>query len=237
MSVLWPLVIGVAFGWLLDRAGLTRYERIVGVYRFTDLAVLKFLVAAIVVGAAAIQASLALGLTTVLPVTPTRLLADAVGGLLFGVGMASAGFCPGTIVAGAGVGRLDYLIPGGAGLVAGALAFGWTSPYFMPALAPVGDLGPTTIPAELGVSGWPVVVLLAEVAAIGLYAVERHTGRTHRADRAPAAVTRAPRAARPAPPDRAASARRGRARAPRPTPCRGATWRRTRAGDPVPPRR
>ncbi len=173
MDIVVPVLVGVTFGVLLERAGLTRYDRIVGVYRLSDLAVLKFLGAALVVGAAAVQAARSLGLVAVLPVAPTHVLAQALGGILLGAGMASAGFCPGTVVAGAATGRVDYLVPGLAGAFAGTYLHVWTAPAVTPVLAPVGDAGAATLPSTLGVSGWLIVVLLAEAALIGFYALER----------------------------------------------------------------
>ena len=141
MDNLAPIVLGVMFGVLLKQARLTRYDRIVGVYRFTDLAVLQFLGAALVVGAIAVQTARSLGLVPVLPVAPTHLMAQALGGILLGAGMAAAGFCPGTLVAGAATGRVDYLVPGLAGAFVGALLFGWTAPMIAPALLAIGDAG------------------------------------------------------------------------------------------------
>jgi hypothetical protein len=43
------LVLGVFFGFALNKAGLTKYHKIVNVFRFTDLAVLKFMMTALVV--------------------------------------------------------------------------------------------------------------------------------------------------------------------------------------------
>lgn len=168
MSAVWPLLIGVVFGALLDRGGLTRHERIVGAFRFTDLAVEKLLLTALVVGAALIEAARGLGLVAGVPIVPTRLVADAVGGALFGVGMAVAGFCPGTIAAAAGTGRLDALVPGVAGLIAGALVHD----AFVPAIEG-GALGPVSIPSLFGVSPWLVILLLAEIAALLIYVSDR----------------------------------------------------------------
>jgi hypothetical protein len=197
MDALVPIAIGVTFGVLLERAGLTRYDRIVGVYRFTDLAVLKFLGAALVVGAIAVESARGLGWVTTLPVTPTHVLAQALGGILLGTGMAAAGFCPGTVVAGAATGRLDYLVPGFAGALAGSYAFAWTAAAVVPATAPIGDAGATTIPSALGVSGGLVVALLAEAALVGFYALERGVaGRSPSAARDDASAIPAPRSAR-----------------------------------------
>lgn len=173
MSVLAPLSVGILFGALLQRAGLTSYLRIVGVYRLADLTVLKFLLTAIAVGSLAIQGALSLGLVQVVPIPGTHLGADLLGGALFGVGMALAGFCPGTIAAGAGTGQVDYLIPGFAGLLVGALLYGWSYDSFAPALARAGAAGATTIPEQLGVDPWLVAILLGELSLLAFYAIER----------------------------------------------------------------
>jgi uncharacterized protein len=43
------LVLGVLFGFALNKAGLTRYTKIVNQFRLTDMAVLKFMMTALVV--------------------------------------------------------------------------------------------------------------------------------------------------------------------------------------------
>ncbi len=180
-AVLPPLAIGIVFGWLLDRAGLTRFERIFGVYRLTDLSVLKFLGSGIVAGAVAVAAARALGFAPTVPVAATNVPAQALGGALLGAAMAIGGFCPGTIVAGAAVGRVDYLVAGGGGLVAGALAFDATAHVVGVPLAGSACAGALTLPSLLGVSGGLFVALLAEIATLGFYALERAVTRRDRA--------------------------------------------------------
>jgi uncharacterized membrane protein YedE/YeeE len=172
-TILVPLVIGLVFGWLLDHAELTRPQRIVGIYRLRDFTVLQFLGTAIVAGAFVVLALRALGLAGAFVITPTNLASDAVGGALFGVGMSAAGFCPGTIAAGAGAGRLDYLVAGGLGLCAGALAYGATFRW-VGALAHAGALGAPTLPSLIGVSDWLLLIVLAEVTVLGFYALSHH---------------------------------------------------------------
>jgi uncharacterized membrane protein YedE/YeeE len=85
------LVLGAAFGFALSKAGLTRYHKIVNVFRFTDLAVLKFMMTALIVAMAGIFGLNALGLVT-LPTPPqTYVVGNVLGGLIFGVGMAGVG--------------------------------------------------------------------------------------------------------------------------------------------------
>ena len=101
------------------------------------------------------------------------LLANVVGGVVFGVGMASAGYCPGTIVAEAGEGRLDAWIAGLSGLVVGAIVFGLLQPAIMPALARVGALGRVTVAGLVGANPWLVLLVFGETVVLLLLLVAR----------------------------------------------------------------
>jgi uncharacterized membrane protein YedE/YeeE len=86
------LVLGAAFGFSLNKAGLTRYNKIVNVFRFTDMTVLKFLMTTLVVAMIGLYALRGLGLIAFPNVPATYVLGNLIGGLIFGVGMALAGF-------------------------------------------------------------------------------------------------------------------------------------------------
>ncbi len=86
------LVLGIVFGFSLNKAGLTKYNKIVNVFRFTDMAVLKFMMTALVVSMSGLYALRGLGLVTFPAVPATYLAGNAIGGLIFGVGMALAGY-------------------------------------------------------------------------------------------------------------------------------------------------
>ncbi|HVU00337.1 MAG TPA: YeeE/YedE thiosulfate transporter family protein [Polyangiaceae bacterium] len=172
MTFLPALGVGFAFGFLLQKAGLARYERIVRVFVFQDLTVLKFLLSALVVGAVGVRALIALDVATSVPVPATFPIGNAAGGVLFGAGMALSGFCPGTIAAGVGEGRIDYLVAGVAGLVAGALGFGLAYPVLAPLVAR-GAVAGLTLPDWLDLDPWLVVILFMEMAGLLFYLLER----------------------------------------------------------------
>jgi uncharacterized protein len=173
MDTVAPLLVGLAFGGLLQKAGLSRYDRIVNVFRFRDLAVLKFLLSALVTASIGIRILQDLGLATIVPIPTTYVVGNLLGGLVFGVGMALSGFCPGTVAAGAGEGRLDYLIPGGLGLYTGALVYGLMYERIVPALSRWGHVGAVTLATLLHVEPWLVIVLFAELATVTFYLIER----------------------------------------------------------------
>lgn len=173
LEVLEPVALGVLFGWSLHKAGLTHYARIVNVYRFRDMTVMRFMLSALLVGAVAIQIGVGLGLTASPPIPPTSVLANVVGGVVFGIGMASAGYCPGTIVAEAGEGRLDAWIAGLSGLVVGAIVFGLLQPSIMPSLTRVGAFGRVTFASLAGASPWLVLLVVGQLLALTLVLVAR----------------------------------------------------------------
>ena len=87
-----PLVFGVFFGFSLNKAGLTKYNKIVNVFRFTDMAVLKFMMTGLVVAMIGLFALRGLGLITFPAIPATYIVGNLVGGLIFGVGMALTGY-------------------------------------------------------------------------------------------------------------------------------------------------
>jgi uncharacterized membrane protein YedE/YeeE len=173
LDIVKALVLGLLFGWSLHKAGLTHYARIVNVYRFRDMTVMRFMLTALVVGAFAIQAGIDLGFAASAPIPPTSMLANVLGGVVFGVGMATAGYCPGTIVAEAGEGRLDAWVAGLSELVVGAIVFGLLQPVIMPTLASVGALGRVTFASLAGASPWLVLLVFGQVVLLALMLIAR----------------------------------------------------------------
>ncbi len=92
MNYVIALVLGAGFGLTLNKAGLTKYRKIVGVFRFTDMAVLKFMMTALVVAMSGLYVLRGLGAITFPNVPGTYLVGNIGGGLLFGVGMALTGY-------------------------------------------------------------------------------------------------------------------------------------------------
>ncbi len=92
MNYALALFLGVFFGFSLNKAGLTKYHKIVNVFRLTDLAVLKFMMTALVVAMSGLYVLRGLGLVVFPSVPSTYIVGNLVGGLLFGVGMALTGY-------------------------------------------------------------------------------------------------------------------------------------------------
>ena len=82
---------GILFGFILQKAQVTQYQKIVSFFRWSDLAVQKVMFAAILVGMIGVYALQNLGLVN-LHIKPTLLGANILGGLIFGIGMLLLGF-------------------------------------------------------------------------------------------------------------------------------------------------
>jgi uncharacterized membrane protein YedE/YeeE len=90
-QIILALALGTGFGLALQKAGLTQYHKIVNVFRFTDLAVLKFMMTALIVAMAGLFSLNGLGLVDLPGPPQTYLVGNLLGGLVFGVGMALVG--------------------------------------------------------------------------------------------------------------------------------------------------
>ncbi len=86
------LILGVFFGLSLQKSGLTKYNKIVNAFRFTDFAVLKFMLTALIVSMAGLFSLKWMGVITFPNVPATYIAGNMIGGLIFGTGMAISGY-------------------------------------------------------------------------------------------------------------------------------------------------
>jgi uncharacterized membrane protein YedE/YeeE len=91
-NLLIALVLGTFFGFALNKAGLTKYHKIVNVFRFTDMAVLQFMMTALVVSMIGLYGLRSIGLLEFPNIPATYLVGNVIGGLIFGIGMALTGY-------------------------------------------------------------------------------------------------------------------------------------------------
>ena len=172
---------GLVFGFLLQRAHVTRYQTILAQFLFADYTVLKVMLTAIVVGSIGIYGMLELGWIKNLHIKPALVLATALGGLIFGVGMALLGYCPGTGIAAAGEGS-RHAILGVLGMVLGAGLYAETMPYFQNTLLKAADYGKIRLADETGTSPWVWIAGLALLSAVVFWRIkvwEAHKTASH----------------------------------------------------------
>jgi uncharacterized membrane protein YedE/YeeE len=168
MNLLYALLIGVAMGALLQRVGASSPTMILGSLRLENLTVIKFMATTIAVGTVAVHA-LSYWLPMHFDVRPAYLLGVTVGGLIFGVGFALAGYCPGTCLVGLGEGRRDALATLLGGL-AGTLGFALVALRLEGALIRPLNLGNLTL-AELLHAPPMVIATALAVVLLGVVVV------------------------------------------------------------------
>ncbi|MFH1813017.1 MAG: YeeE/YedE thiosulfate transporter family protein [Pseudomonadota bacterium] len=165
------LVFGIAFGFLLQKGGVARYEVLMGQFFLTDFTVIKVMLTAIIVGMLGIFSLRALGLVE-LHVKPTHYAANVAGGLLFGVGLGLLGYCPGTGVAALGQGNYDA-IAGILGLMAGSYLYAETSGYVASTIQKVGTRGKIMLPDVLGIRLSIFLAAFLPTLVLALFALAR----------------------------------------------------------------
>lgn len=87
-------LLGVVFGFLLERGGLGDPKKLTGLFYLRDFTMLKVMFSAIAVAAAGLGVLSALGVVrlSALAVQPTYLWPQAVGGAILGAGFALGGY-------------------------------------------------------------------------------------------------------------------------------------------------
>jgi hypothetical protein len=129
MSLVMAFIIGIGFGFFLERAGFNSAKKLAAQFYFTDLTVFKVMFTAIVTAMIGVYYLSVIGFLdlSLVYLTPTYLVPQVIGGLLLGFGFVIGGYCPGTSCVAAATGRIDgmaYLL----GILTGILFFGEVFP-------------------------------------------------------------------------------------------------------------
>jgi uncharacterized protein len=179
VSLVVALVIGIAFGWFLERSGMGSARKLAGQFYLTDLTVFKVMFTAIIT---AMLGVFWLGWLGVLDVSrvyvpETWILPQLVGGVVFGAGFAMAGLCPGTSCVSAATGRIDGLavvIGMFAGVLGTGLLFAQLASFYAST-----SRGTFTLPNLLNLNEGVVVFAIVAIALAGFKVAERLEARAH----------------------------------------------------------
>jgi uncharacterized membrane protein YedE/YeeE len=160
-------LIGIAFGFVLERSGFGRAQVLVAQFYGTDMRVYRTMFTAVVTAGLGTTVLAALGLLDLRAVTinyPTFLWPMIAGGLVVGAGFVVSGYCPGTSVVAAASGKLDGLLTV-AGVVVGTLAYAELQPA-LGAFHDSGKLGSLFLYDLLHLPPVALAVLVAVVAVL-----------------------------------------------------------------------
>lgn len=167
------LVIGLAFGWFLERGGMGNARKLAGQFYGTDLTVFKMLFSAVVTAMLGLFWLSRLGVLdlSLVYLPPTFVLPQLLGGLVFGVGFVMGGLCPGTSCVAASSGRIDGLVLV-LGMLFGVFLFNEAYPL-VAGVYSATPMGQITIPDLIGRSHGTVLFVVVLCALAGFVAAER----------------------------------------------------------------
>jgi len=165
-ELIYGFITGIIFGFLLQKGRVIRYEKQLGALRLIDMTIVKFMLSSIIVAMVGVYLLKDFGLVK-LSLKTTVLGGNIIGGLIFGIGWALFGYCPGTAVGALGEGRWDTLW-GIIGMLVGAGVFAELYPVLKKTVLTWGDYGKITIPQILGVNHW-IIIALFTVGGIILF--------------------------------------------------------------------
>jgi len=125
------LLIGIAFGFVLEQAGFSSSKRLAGLFYGTDFVVLRVFFTAAVTTVLGVIIFDYFGIldSSLIYINPTFLGSAIVGGVIMGLGFILGGFCPGTSVCAAAIGKIDAIVFIG-GLLIGVFIFAELYPLY-----------------------------------------------------------------------------------------------------------
>jgi len=170
LNLVVALLLGVGFGFVIEQAGFSSSRRLAGVFYGYDFTVLRVFFTAAVTAMSGVLLLGSFGLLDLdaIYVNPTWLAPAVAGGALMGLGFILGGYCPGTSICGAAIGKVDAMFFVGGGALG---VLGFAEAY--PSLARFADStsrGPLKVTTSLGLSTGLFALLLI-VAAVAAFAV------------------------------------------------------------------
>jgi hypothetical protein len=179
-SLIVAVVIGILFGFFLERAGFGNGRKLAAQFYFRDMAVFKVMFSAIVTAMLGVFYLAWAGMLDIelVYVGTTYLYPQILGGALLGAGFILGGYCPGTSIVAVATGRLDAVMFG-AGVFLGILVFGEAYPLFA-GFMNGSNMGSITLPDFFSMSYGLVMLIIVLIAVggfVGSEALEKRIGK------------------------------------------------------------
>lgn len=163
-SLVVAFVIGIGFGFALERGGFGNARILAAQFYLYNMRVLKVMFAAIVTAMLGLFYLAWIGWLdlSLVYITDTYLLPQLIGGLMLGIGFVIGGYCPGTSIVSSSTGRIDGMIYF-LGMLFGIFIFGEIYPFISDFYNSTA-MGSVTLFDFLGLSHGMVVFLVVVIA-------------------------------------------------------------------------
>lgn len=166
----WDLVIavliGFAFGFVLESSGFSSSRKLVGLFYGYDFSVLKVFFTAVITAMTGLLYFSYMGWIEIdlIYINPTFLYSALLGSLIMGIGFITGGYCPGTSFCAVAIGKIDAMVFT-IGMFLGIFIFAEAFPLFKDFYY-AEDLGPITVNEVFNISGGMFLLILIIVALI-----------------------------------------------------------------------
>lgn len=181
--ILIAIAAGMAFGYILVSVGMGNPRKISAVFYGEDWSVMKIMFSAVVTAMLLTYSAYYMGFIDInlVQLANVNMTAVIVGGLIFGVGMAIGGYCPGTSLAAAVTRKTDALIFIGGFMVGVwlyAVNYSWIATHLFSE-----NLGKLTL-SDIFKIPYGIIVLVVVFIALATFALlEKFEGRLYRKPR------------------------------------------------------
>ena len=163
-------VIGIIFGGIIQYSRVDKFEKIAGFAMMKDTIVPKMLFFAIGLTAIFLYFEIKMGWASY-HIKPIMLQGLILGGIIFGIGMAIMGKCPGTGPISIAEGRIDVLVGAIGGIFGGYLFTKYYDSFFHPLMGE--SLGKTTLVDVTGKYAPEAVFLFGAVLIVIAFAIPK----------------------------------------------------------------
>ena len=173
-SLVVAFIIGIGFGFFLERAGFGVSPNLAAQFYLRDMRVLKVMFTAIITAMTGLYLLSRIGFVDLSQVylVPTFLVPQIVGGLLLGIGFVIGGYCPGTSCVSAATGRVDGIVYV-AGMFAGVMVYAEAYPHML-GFVHMTSMGQITL-ARLWDLPYGLLVFAVVLMALGAFVVAEWT--------------------------------------------------------------
>ncbi len=167
------LLIGIAFGFVLENSGFSSSRKLAGVFYGYDFTVLKVFFTAAITAALGLYYFHFVGWLdlSLVYVNPAFITSAIVGGIIMGLGFIMGGYCPGTSYCGAAIGKIDAIVFSLA-MAVGIFVFSEFYPL-LEGLYTANYMGSVTVYEVLGLPAAWFMLILIVVALVAFFVADQ----------------------------------------------------------------
>jgi len=163
-------VIGIIFGAIIQYSRMDKFEKIAGFAMGKDTIIPKMLFFTIGVTSILLYVAIKMGYASY-HIKPMMIQGLVLGGIIFGIGMAIMGKCPGTGPISISEGRIDVLVGAIGGLFAGYIFTKYYDDIFKPLMGE--DLGHTSLVDVTGIYSAEAVFIFGAMLIVIAFAIPK----------------------------------------------------------------